>query len=75
MRFCSLLLALASGAVCADENGIFPFVIKANGTDSAVDMRFLLPAPAGRDGFVRTEGERFAPWRPHPRYTNVNELV
>ena len=52
--FTFLLAAMVHGA----EPGFFPFVIKANGRNPAMDMSSLLPAPAGRDGFVRAEGDR-----------------
>ena len=51
---------------------MFPFTIKANGANPAMDMSFLLAAPAGRDGFVRTEGEHFVNDRGTIRFNGVN---
>lgn len=57
----------------AGETGdMFPFVIRANGPSCAADMSFLLPAPAGRDGFVRTQGEHFVTDAGRIRFNGVN---
>ena len=39
---------------------LFPFLISYDGPDNASSMAHLLDAPAGRDGFVRVCGGRFA---------------
>ena len=45
------------------DEGLFPFVIRPDALDSAMDMSALLPAPAGRDGFLRREGEHLVDGR------------
>ena len=66
----------AALACCLTAAGVsedmFPFAIKANGANPAMDMSFLLPAPAGRDGFVRTEGEHFVNDAGRIRFNGVN---
>ena len=64
-------LACCLTAAGASED-MFPFAIKANGANPAMDMSFLLPAPAGRDGFVRTEGEHFVNDAGRIRFNGVN---
>ncbi len=51
---------------------MFPFVIRANGKNPAMDMSSLLPAPAGRDGFVRSQGEHFVTDSGKIRFNGVN---
>ena len=50
---CGLLLPLL-----ADVN-MFPFVISYDAKDTAANVSHFLAAPAGRDGFVRVQGENF----------------
>ena len=57
MLICALLVAALSGA--PDDAGLFPFVIRPDVENAAMDMSALLQAPAGRDGFLRCEGEHF----------------
>lgn len=59
-------------AAFAESDGMFPFVIRANGKNPAMDMSFLLPAPAGKDGFVRAAGEHFVTDRGRIRFNGVN---
>ena len=42
----------------ADE-GMFPFAIRPDAAGSVADMSAWVPAPAGRNGFLRREGEHF----------------
>ena len=48
-----LLPAVSSGEESAP---LFPFVISYDGPDNASSMAHLLDAPAGKHGFIRTEG-------------------
>jgi len=58
--FCSLLLAVPVLAV-GEEPKLAPFPIDwRTETSSAVDLSFLLAAPAGKDGFVRIEDGHLA---------------
>ncbi|MBR4257654.1 MAG: DUF4838 domain-containing protein [Kiritimatiellae bacterium] len=54
------------------ETDMFPFVIKANGKSPAMDMSFLLSAPAGKDGFISVEGEHFVNNGGCIRFNGVN---
>ena len=45
--------------VAPDGSNMFPFLIRPDADGTAMDMRALLPAPAGRNGFIRREGEHF----------------
>jgi len=63
----SALLALIScqraeerdnGLIPSDE-GLFPFVISYEMAEGATDFSSLLEAPAGKDGFIRVEGDHF----------------
>lgn len=63
------LLLTFSGAA---ESDMFPYVIRNNAPDSAADVSFLLPAPAGKEGFVRVEGEHFVNDRGRIRFNGVN---
>ena len=58
MTITTLMLAAAL-AVQPDETGMFPFLIRPDAADTAADMSALLPKPAGRDGFIRRDGEHF----------------
>ena len=58
MTMITLMLAAAL-AVQPDETGMFPFLIRPDAADTAADMSALLPKPAGRDGFIRRDGEHF----------------
>lgn len=40
-----------------DARDLFPFVIRPDAEGTAMDMSAFVPAPAGRDGFIRREGE------------------
>ena len=42
-----------------DESNMFPFLVRPDADGTAMDMRALLPAPAGRNGFIRRAGEHF----------------
>ena len=53
LMLCTTLLAAPS------DEGLFPFVIRPDAENAAMDMSSLLTAPAGRDGFLRREGEHF----------------
>ena len=64
--------AISSFASTADDGKMFPFVIRANGKNPAMDMSSLLPAPAGRDGFVRSQGEHFVTDSGKIRFNGVN---
>ena len=56
-RVCILLCFAASGLSSADNAGMQPFALDhRKGAGSAIDLSFLLTAPAGKSGFVRTEG-------------------
>ena len=48
---------LTASPVAPAADGLFPFVPDLEGEDCVVDMSALVPAPAGKDGFVRAEGE------------------
>ena len=75
-------VALAAAALLAPRAAVcdavsakadmFPFVIGANVDGTASDMSRLLPAPAGCDGFVRTEGEHFVNDHGVVRFNGVN---
>ena len=69
-----ILAAAAAAAVSAASasDAMFPFAIRADRDGSAADMSFLLRAPAGRDGFVRTEGEHFVDDSGIVRFNGVN---
>ena len=75
-RSAAVALVLASAAYAAFPADVapdmFPFVIGANADGAASDMSFLLRAPSGRDGFVRTEGEHFVNDRGVVRFNGVN---
>jgi hypothetical protein len=53
-----------AGTVVAEEifkgPALFPFVISHEAPDNATSMAHLLPAPAGKHGFVRVEDGHFA---------------
>lgn len=56
-RVCILLCVAASGLNSADNAGMQPFSLDhRKGAGSAIDLSFLLTAPAGKNGFVRAEG-------------------
>ncbi len=46
-------------SLAPSDDGMFPFVIRPDAMDTVVDMSGLLPRPAGRNGFVRCDGEHF----------------
>ena len=57
----AVVVALAAQANTVDvtEEGMFPFVPSYDSPDNVVNMRHLLPAPAGKDGRIRVEGGHF----------------
>lgn len=59
----SVLTAAPLQTVAPPDDGLFPFVIRPDAADSAADMSALLKAPAGRDGFLRCDGERLVDGR------------
>ena len=59
----SALTAAPLQTVAPPDDGLFPFVIRPDAADSAADMSALLKAPAGRDGFLRCDGERLVDGR------------
>jgi hypothetical protein len=70
LKHCTILLLLANVAFGANIQ-MKPFAMDwRNNTDSLIDVSFLLDAPAGKDGFLRSadghlakpNGERFRIW-------------
>ena len=51
--------AVFARAAVAGEESFFPFVISYDARDNAANVSRFLSAPAGRDGFVRVEGDAF----------------
>ena len=51
------LAALAAASAGAAE--MFPFVVTGDVKTNAANVSFLLDAPAGKDGFVQVDGDRF----------------
>lgn len=58
MMAIALILAAALAVAPSDE-GLFPFVIRPDAADTVTDMSGLLPKPAGKNGFLRRDGEHF----------------
>ena len=57
---CAIPFLLASAAPAQTEGELRPYTMNhREGADSAVDLSFLLEAPAGRDGFVSVRGGHF----------------
>lgn len=56
----SLLLALAPIASHAAEAELFPFVVSYDCPENVTNVARWLPAPAGKQGFVRAEAGRLA---------------
>lgn len=57
---CVILVVLA-GAACGGDAQMQPFTMDwRDNADSLVDLSFVLDAPAGKDGFIRTDGGRLA---------------
>ena len=52
------MLTILVGAVCL-LGDLFPFMMDAVPADGVADVSALLPAPAGKDGFVRRVGAHF----------------
>ena len=52
------MLTVLVGAVCL-LGDLFPFVMDAVPAEGVADVSALLPAPAGKDGFVRRAGAHF----------------
>jgi len=52
-------LALETGAGGLEEAGMFEFVPSYDSPENVVNMSHLLSAPAGKDGRIRVEGDRF----------------
>ena len=59
------------GTIPTDE-GMFPFVISFTGEKGATDFSHLLDAPAGKDGFVRVEGQHFVTDKGRIRFNATN---
>lgn len=58
-RFVAVIMILLAGTATAGEIELKPYQIDWSKTgQSVIDMSGFLQAPAGRDGFVRVEGQR-----------------
>lgn len=56
---CACKAQTAADNIIPSDDGLFPFVISFAGADNATDFSALLEAPAGKDGFIRVEGDHF----------------
>ena len=56
---CACKAQPASDNIIPSDDGLFPFVISFAGADNVTDFSALLEAPAGKDGFIRVEGDHF----------------
>lgn len=56
---CACMAETAADNIIPSDDGLFPFVISFAGADNATDFSALLEAPAGKDGFIRVEGDHF----------------
>ena len=72
VRMGALAAAFGAASAALGAQEMFPFVIGANADGTASDVSFLLRAPTGCDGFVRTEGEHFVNDRGTVRFNGVN---
>ena len=66
------LCAIADGKVFPDDAGMFPFAVSYDSPSNAVNVASFLDAPAGKHGFVRTDGERFVTDAGEIRFNGVN---
>ena len=65
------MLTVLVGAVCL-LGDLFPFVMDAVPADGVADVSALLPAPAGKDGFVRRTGAHFETDAGRIRFNGMN---
>lgn len=49
----------ATDGMIPSDDGMFPFVISYDSADNATNFSGLIEAPAGKDGFIRVEGDHF----------------
>jgi len=69
LGFVCVVASLAVGAV---EKMCFPFPVSHDSPDNVVNMRGLLDAPAGKYGFLRSEGEHFVHSNGTVRLNGIN---
>src|SRR5262245_44430160 len=70
----ALLLILTSLTFAQSDSGLKPFTMNhREGSNSLIDLSFLLEPPAGKKGFIRVEGSHFfKPDRKRIRFWGVN---
>lgn len=71
-RIAICLITALSGSLAADASEPFPFPLSHESPDNVVSMRGLLDAPAGKYGFLRSEGEHFVHSNGTVRLNGIN---